>query len=208
MELQNEIKFLRVSHVKVSEESKSDEKAKLSFKVSDTNDDTRAHVYAFTYLPNQPMEGYKSVAMMTKSNSSSILFPFKMWENVFQSNRKLGDEYRYVFNRKNAKRFIGNTLEKPQLIMKRLKVRDTTFDTEVVKDGGAYAGIEADRAYDMRHNIAHKRLGKYHGGYGYRQNNMERILRETDQIYSFQNFLKNATLVHKNLHPDNDGVVQ
>ena len=60
----------------------------------------------------------------------------------------------------------------------------------------------------MSHNIAHKKLGKYHGGYGNRQNNMERILCETDQIYSFQNFLKNATLVHKNLHPDNDGVVQ
>ena len=114
--------------------------------------------------------------MMTKNNSSSIVFPFKMWENVYQSNRKLGDEYRYVFNRKNAKRFIGNTLEKPQLIMKRLKVRDTTFDTEVVKDGGAYAGIQADRDYDVAHKRAINRYGGYHGGYGYRQNNMERIL--------------------------------
>ena len=61
MELQNETKFLRVSHVKVSEESKSEEKAKLSFNISDTSDDTRAHVYAFTFLPNQPMEGYKSM---------------------------------------------------------------------------------------------------------------------------------------------------
>ena len=113
---------------------------------------------------------------MTKNNSSSIVFPFKMWENVYQSNRKLGDEYRYVFNRKNAKRFIGNTLEKPQLIMKRLKVRDTTFDTEVVKDGGAYAGIRADRIY---HVVDKRRIsgrGDYYDGYGYRQNNMERIL--------------------------------
>ena len=114
--------------------------------------------------------------MMTKNNSSSIVFPFKMWENVYQSNRKLGDEYRYVFNRKNAKRFIGNTLEKPQLIMKRLKVRDTTFDTEVVKDGGAYTGIEADRAYNVKQNKVYGRLGGYSGGYRTRQNNMERIL--------------------------------
>ena len=61
MELQNDTKFLRVSHVKVEEEYKGDDKAKLSFNISDTSEDTRAHVYGFTFLPNQPMEGYKSM---------------------------------------------------------------------------------------------------------------------------------------------------
>ena len=146
--------------------------------------------------------------MMTKNNSNSTVFPFKMWENVYQSNRKLGDEYRYVFNRKNAKRFIGNTLEKPQLIMKRLKVRDTTFDTEVVKEGGAYKGIETDKAYNIYQNAPELIGEECYGGYMVNQNNMERILSESNQIYSFQNFLKNATLVHKNLHPDSNGNVQ
>jgi hypothetical protein len=29
------------------------------------------------------------------------------------SNKKLGDEYNYVLDRKNKTRYIGNTLEKP-----------------------------------------------------------------------------------------------
>jgi len=54
------------------------------------------------------------------------------------SNRKLGDEFRYVFDRKFLKRFMGNTLDRPQLLLNRHKLRDTTFDDEVVRDGTQY----------------------------------------------------------------------
>ncbi len=36
----------------------------------------------------------------------------------------------YVIDRKNQKKFIGNTLEKPNILLKRTFVRDTNFDKE------------------------------------------------------------------------------
>jgi len=119
---------------------------------------------------------------------------------VYQSNRKIGDEYRYVFNRKNAKRFVGNTLERPQLIMKRLKVRDTTFDNEVIKEGAAYDKVMADKSYKTMANM------RGAGAHAYMARRCMPM--PLAQIYSFQNFLKHATLVHKNLHPDKDGLVK
>jgi len=39
----------------------------------------------------------------------------------------------YVNNRKLKKSFIGNTLEKPGIILKRKKVRDTVEGNETLK---------------------------------------------------------------------------
>jgi len=70
------------------------------------------------------------------------------------SNRKLGDEFRYVFDRKFLKRFMGNTLDRPQLLLNRHKLRDTKFDDEVVQDGTQYRR-EEEQKYDLRRqNIA------------------------------------------------------
>lgn len=61
------------------------------------------------------------------------MFPFANWKNIFLSNRELGDEYRYVFDRKYAERVIGNTLDRPKLVMKRNFVQTTEIDSEVIK---------------------------------------------------------------------------
>jgi len=50
---------------------------------------------------------------------SKTVFPFAKWENIFMNNRELSDEFRYVFDRKFAERYQGNTLEKPRLLLKR-----------------------------------------------------------------------------------------
>ena len=54
---------------------------------------------------------------------------------MLMSNRTLGDEYRYVFDRKEAERQLGNTLERPSLLNKRLFVRKTEMDKEDLKQG-------------------------------------------------------------------------
>ena len=198
IEIKNQSHYLRVHDAQFIEGEESKEtskKSSLYFKLSEIDESTRAHVYAFTYMPNMALEGFNCMSSITKSNTQTEVFPFSRWDNIFQSNRKMGDEYRYVFNRKNAKRFIGNTLERPQLIMKRLKVRDTNFDSEVLKSGSEYQGILADKFYPAK-----RRADK---DYMYRQQNL--VLENS--IYSFQNFLKYAAVSHKNLHPSEDGSV-
>ena len=56
---------------------------------------------------------------MLNKSLVKTLFPFAMWKNIFMSNRELSDEFRYVFDRKYADRFQGNTLERPRLLLKR-----------------------------------------------------------------------------------------
>lgn len=198
IEIKNQPRYLRVhdaQFIEAEEAKQADSKASLYFKLSEIDDSTRAHVYAFTYMPNMALEGFNCMSSITKSNGQTEVFAFSKWDNIFQSNRKMGDEYRYVFNRKNAKRFIGNTLERPQLIMKRLKVRDTNFDSEVLKAGSDYQGIVADKAFAARRLADRAYMG-------YSQQ-----LTVENSIYSFQNFLKNAAVSYKNLHPSEDGSV-
>jgi hypothetical protein len=51
------------------------------------------------------------------------------------SDRKLGDEYRYVFDRAHAERTLGNSLDRPSLLDKRLFTRKTEMDAEVLSSG-------------------------------------------------------------------------
>jgi hypothetical protein len=56
--------------------------------------------------------------MMTDTFAKTV-FPFANWKNIYISNRELSDEFRYVFDRKYAERVLGNTLERPRLLLKR-----------------------------------------------------------------------------------------
>ena len=77
-----------------------------------------------------------------KSGFDSSLFTFAKWNNMLMSNRTLGDEYRYVFDRKEAERQLGNTLERPSLLNKRLFVRKTEMDKENLKQGDQFNRYE------------------------------------------------------------------
>ena len=46
-------------------------------------------------------------------------FRFAKWNNLYQSNRELSDEIRYVFDRRKLETQTGNLLERPSLLLKR-----------------------------------------------------------------------------------------
>ena len=62
------------------------------------------------------------------SSATSSIFGFAKWSNMLMSNRTLGDEYRYVVDRQEAERQLGNTLDRPQLVNKRLFKRKTEME--------------------------------------------------------------------------------
>jgi hypothetical protein len=49
---------------------------------------------------------------------------------MYENENVLGDEIRYVINRKNKKNQLGNTLDRPTLLMKRNFIRATTNQDE------------------------------------------------------------------------------
>lgn len=123
----------------------SNRKYKLKFNVKGYKANCRVHVYGLTFLPNNNLGHFKQNERITANNITLDIFRFAKWTNAYLSNRKLGDEYRYVFERRFMERFIGNTLDRPQLLLKRNKIRETQFDQESLSSGGNYARQEADR---------------------------------------------------------------
>jgi hypothetical protein len=145
--------IIRIKNVNLEEQK---ENHKLSFTLEDYGKHARAHVYAFTFMPNDNLSDFQSISDVSRDYSSLDIFPFAKWKNIFLSNRKLGDEFRYVFDRKFVKRFMGNTLDRPQLLLNRHKIRDTNYDQEVVHSGTAYQR-EAEEVKDyqmLQQNIA------------------------------------------------------
>jgi hypothetical protein len=56
------------------------------------------------------------------------------------SGREIGDEYRYVLERKFREVFAGSLLERPGLILNPWEIRETTADREALKADEAYRG--------------------------------------------------------------------
>ena len=102
-------------------------------------------------MPEDIMSDFNKISDSSQDYSICDVFPFAKWKNIFLSNRKLGDEFRYVFDRKFLKRFMGNTLDRPQLLLNRHKLRDTQFEEEKVESGTQYRQEpEQMRSYAMQ----------------------------------------------------------
>lgn len=75
-------------------------------------------------------------------SSSKTIFPFAQWKNILMSNRELSDEFRYVFDRKYAERALGNTLDRPKLLLKRHFLQNTQISEEVLNQGSSYEQVQ------------------------------------------------------------------
>jgi hypothetical protein len=115
----------------------------LHIKLNKNHANARVHVFAYHYFNNSTNAAlsikvnctYKSATMHSKSQ-------FNTWKNIFMSNKILADEIQYVLDRKHQERYLGNSLDKPSLIMKRKFVRDTTTDEENLNSGTNFDRIE------------------------------------------------------------------
>ena len=124
--------------IKSHEEEKKDI---ISMKIWNFNENTRVHVLASNFVSSDDLMWYTKLNSVVKNSIVSEQFRLSQWKNAFMSNRKLGDEFRYVFDRRYLKRFTGNSLDKPQILLKRMKIRDTTYEEEVVGLGDKYQSL-------------------------------------------------------------------
>jgi len=78
---------------------------------------------------------------MIYANHEDILsttFPFAKFKNMFESNKDIGDEIRYVFDRQSKDSQMGNTLDRPSILMKQNLTRITQTKQEVLQAGTSY----------------------------------------------------------------------
>lgn len=100
---------------------------------------TRVHVFATRYLP-----AYDVFAKLGFTGAPGL--QQQVWRparTFYESGRDIGDEYRYILDRQLARKFPGNMLERPGLLLNPWAVRDTDTQTETLAKGAEYGGASA-----------------------------------------------------------------
>src|SRR5205807_1742600 len=110
-------------------------------------------------------------------------------ESVYLTGRNIGDEYRYVLDRRGQRKYPGNLLERPSLLLNPWAVRSTET-REQVPEGGEDFRRRAEPAPSAPLAPAPPPApGAAEAG-----------------DFADLDFLADAAAVHVNLVPDKDGV--
>lgn len=164
-----------------------------SIRLANANEFTRVHVVATRFVPAfDPFslldpDGVTNPEVVTRAQL----------ENNYLSGRDIGDEYRYILDRKTAPKFPGNMLTRPGLLLNPWKLRETETDKEV-----AQAGEEWDKA------MPGAMSGRSGGGRA-RQQVAWGIADDPAGLSDFSDidFLATDSVTLYNLTPGKDGVV-
>ncbi len=147
---------------------------------------TRLHVFATRFQP--------AYSAFDHLRSIGDCEPYEVLpvgaESVYLAGRNIGDEYRYIIDRKYATKFPGNMLKRPSLLLNPWAIRKTDAGKQDAEKGEALVG---------------RGTGK--GGYGGRAASKKK---GADRRADFANldFLADGSAVLLNLAPDEDGLVK
>jgi len=197
--------FVKIKSVECKEKEQA--KAEMHIEVEGaTKNQLRVHVLLFKYLPENLDE--LTLRLLAKDYTSSSEYFFQKWKNLYLSERDLGTEMRYCFDRRNKDRFIGNTLEKPKLVLKRNFLRSTRALEEVVTKGTKYESKPETRLdWAKKEGIREEKQKQKERGY-YEMETYEKKKHvgrvsdskpNADRIAVYQNFLALEPLVMCNL---------
>lgn len=225
------IAYVRTKKIK---HNKKDNKDEFVLKVCNFGKNTRVHIMTTNFVSYKDLTSFYDVKSKLDNSITSEIFKLSQWNNAYLSNRKLGDEFRYVFERKYIKSFPGNSLIRPQILLKRMKIRETTFDEEQIGLGDQYESMQVQMMNTPYANMfaersvwasprlmpqsnmlpTRMRMPPHLGSKKLRMSRAKEYEEEPDvidpsrdQYKSFLNFLKNSGIVKANLIPDKKGNV-
>ncbi len=163
---------------------------KLVVTVAHADERTRIHLIATRFLPE--FDPYESLAL----SAWPTLFEISRGADFsrYISGRDIGEEYRYILERRNAKKFPGNLLARTGLLLNPWELNETQTDVKDAEKGEAYrksaASVEAQRA----------------GGAMAPPEEPVAAMMEADGSPSL-NFLANQAVVLTHLAPAEDGTI-
>ncbi len=82
---------------------------------------SRLHLFATRYQPE--FSAYQNLGKIREPGLDGIIPGYS--ESVYLAGRNIGDEYRYVLDRKGQKKYPGNMLERPMLLLNPWAIRST-----------------------------------------------------------------------------------
>jgi hypothetical protein len=178
----------------VAVESLTADNDSVTVQLRDVSRFTRVHVFATRYQP--AFDAFANLSRVRDAELTGVAPGHA--ESVYLTGRNIGDEYRYVLDRKGQKKYAGNMLERPALLLNPWAVRTTETGEQMAKDGDVFAG----RGGATRS----KELKSEGGGGGAGQPGWSGSPGGGD--FANLDFLADAAVVAANLVPDKDGKIK
>ncbi len=119
----------------------------LLVQLRNANSFTRVHVAATRFHPGQ--DQWLSDLGDFSRPEPELLTPARR-PNLFAAGRPIGDEFRYILERRYAKIFPGNMLTRPGLLLNPWDVRSTEVAAQSMEAGQAAGASRGDRAEARR----------------------------------------------------------
>ncbi len=113
---------------------KTDNK-ELTIQLSNLSPFARVHIFATRFNPAFAAADHLSKIIVAEPYAITSA-PI---ESVYIAGRNIGDEYRYIIDRKYAKKFPGNSLERPSLLLNPWVVRTTETGEQIAAGGDEFA---------------------------------------------------------------------
>ena len=163
------------------------DKDTLKVRLENASKLARVHVFATRYLPEYPVFAGLGVDL---PEPYAVSVPTA--ESLYVVGRDIGEEYRYILERKYAKKYPGNMLTRPKLLLNPWAIHKTETTSQEAKAGEEFERLEGAARGGRARMLAR------HGG----------TSRAPGQaFFSDLDFLGEPAAVLVNLRPDNDGVV-
>ncbi len=151
---------------------------------------TRVHITATRFLPEYTAYGTLNVSALAEPISISR----GTSETRYVSGRDIGEEYRYILERRAAKKFPGNMLTRPGLLLNPWSLRDTETSVADARAGEAYQRSASDEP-SARGAMAKESAAK------------RKAEGSVAAVKSNYDFFASAAPVSLNLAPDENGVI-
>ena len=170
----------RLSIVKTSIDDKG-----LTAQLTNLTDSTRVHIFATRYCPAFDAFAHLSGVQDAEPFMNRSRTP----QSLFIEGRRLGDEIQYVLNRRFHKRFPGNMLDRPEVLLNPWAVRKTATSTDQPDPGQEFAASE-DAQMDLDDRMQARQRAAALGG-----------------DFANLDFLASGSREALNLKPNVDGIV-
>ena len=131
----------------------------MTIQLRDASKFARVHVFATRYQP--AFDAFANLSRVRDAELGGVIPGHA--ESVYLTGRNIGDEYRYVLDRKGQRKFPGNMLERPKLLLNPWAVRTTETGEQTRRGGDDFAGRRAVRRRRRRSRPADARAGRRRG---------------------------------------------
>lgn len=158
----------------------------INVQLTGASEFSRVHVFATRYQPEYSPPAY--LGRVVDAEPYLLLTP--RFESLYVEGRDIGDEYRYIIDRRYAPRFPGNMLERPSLLLNPWPIRSTESGRQDAAAGSDFAPMAKEAADAMARGEGRAAAAP------------------PSESFSNLDFLANTSAVLINLAPDENGVVK